>query len=297
MRSYFFTSLKEFMSSRSVVLSLILLGLIGAGIVFYPQLENSIIFHPDRGLDDKPSNWGLIYEDILFPTPDGQTLHGWFFPGSKSLPLLLFCHGNAGNICHRIENVSFLVKKGISVLLFDYRGYGQSTGKPSERGIYIDGIAAYDYLTASKKFCPEEIAVFGRSLGGAVALEIALQRKVRCLIIESTFTSTRDMSKRMFPFFVFSPFLPHHYHNSRKIRKISVPKLIIHGKNDKIVPFAMGKKLFEQSTGTKEFLPIDGAGHNDTYIIAGEPYFDSLSHFITRTPRGHTYGSEGRAIP
>jgi fermentation-respiration switch protein FrsA (DUF1100 family) len=193
--------------------------------------------------------------------------------------------------------VSLLVKKGISVFLFDYRGYGKSTGKPSESGIYIDGVAAYDYLTVSKKFCPETIAVFGRSLGGAVAIEIALQRKVRCLIIESAFTSTRDMSKRMFPFFVFSPFVPHHYHNSRKIRKVSVPKLIIHGKNDRIVPFSMGEKLFEQSTGTKALLPIEGAGHNDAYVMGGKPYLDSLYHFLTCSPRGDKSGTEVRAIP
>ncbi len=269
------------MNIPNIYLLPIFLILILAGIVFYPQLENSIIFHPDQLFDDNPSNWDLPYKDIQFLTPDGQKLHGWFFPLSGKSSVLIFCHGNAGNISHRIENIKFLVKKDISVFIFDYRGYGLSSGRPSEKGIYIDGIAAYDYLTEIEKISPDKIAIFGRSLGGAVAIEMALQRKARCLIIESTFTSTKNVSKTIFPFFIFSPFLPHHYNSILKIGDVSVPKLIIHGKNDKIIPFTMGKKLFEHATGKKVFLPIYGAGHNDTYVVGGEDYFEAIFNFIS----------------
>jgi len=268
------------MNIPNIFLLPILLILIAAGIVFYPFIENSIIFHPDRQLDDNPSNWELFYKDIQFLTPDGQRLHGWFFPLSEKSPVLIFCHGNAGNISHRIENVKLLVKKGISVFLFSYRGYGKSSGRPSEKGIYIDGIAAYDYLTGIEKISSERIAIFGRSLGGSVATEVALHRKARCLIIESTFTSIKDMAKTIFPFFIFSPFLPHHYNTISKIANVSIPKLIIHGDNDEIVPFSMGKKLFAQAPEPKLFLPIHGAGHNDTYVVGGEKYFDAIVNFI-----------------
>ncbi len=269
------------MNIPNIFLLPILIIFILSGIVFYQQLENIIIFYPDKALDDRPSNWDLSYRDIKFLTPDGQKLHGWFFPASGKPPVLLFCHGNAGNISHRIENIKFLVKRDISVFIFDYRGYGQSSGRPSEKGIYIDGIAAYDYLTEIEKISPNRIVIFGRSIGSAVAIELALKRKVRCLIIESTFTSTKDMAKTIFPFFIVSPFLPHHYNNIIKIGYVSAPKLIIHGNNDKIVPFTMGEKLFAKATGPKTFLPLNGAGHNDTYIIGGEGYFDALVNFIS----------------
>jgi len=270
------------MNIPNIFLLPILLVVVGVGIAFYPFIENSIIFHPDRQFDDNPSNWALFYKDVQFLTPDGLKLHGWFFPLSEESPVLIFCHGNAGNISHRIENVNLLVKKGISVFLFSYRGYGKSSGRPSEKGIYIDGIAAYDYLTDVEKIPPERIAVFGRSLGGSVATEIALQKKVRCMIIESTFTSIKDMAKTIFPFFVFSPFLPHHYNTINKIANVSIPKLVIHGDSDEIIPFSMGKKLFAQASEPKLFLPIHGAGHNDTYVVGGEKYFDAIVDFISR---------------
>ena len=268
------------MNIPNIFLLPIILILIGAGIIFYPLIENAIVFHPDSHLDDSPAHWGLSYKDIQFLTPDGLSLHGWFFPLSEEAPVLIFCHGNAGNISHRIENVKLLVNKGISVFLFSYRGYGKSSGRPSEKGIYIDGIAAYDYLVKIEKISPDRIAIFGRSLGGSVAIEVALKRKTICLIIESTFTSMKDMAKTIPPFFILSPFLPLHYNNISKIANVSVPTLILHGEDDDIVPFSMGKELFEKALEPKSFLPIQGAGHNDTYVIGGEDYLDAIVNFI-----------------
>jgi len=268
------------MTVRAMFLLATLILLILAGILFYSQLENRLIFYPDRGLDDSPSNWNLLYRDILLKTKDGEKLHCWFFPLTGERPVLLFYHGNAGNISHRIENVEHFVNRGVSVFLLSYRGYGKSTGRPSEKGIYVDGLAAYDYLTKTEGIPPARIALFGRSLGGAVAIEVAMQRAVRCIVVESTFTSLKDMSKTIFPWALFSPFIPNHYDNGTKIATLSVPKLIVHGKNDEIVPFWIGEKLFTLAKDEKKFLAIEGAGHNDTYIVGGSTYFDKVVSFI-----------------
>jgi fermentation-respiration switch protein FrsA (DUF1100 family) len=276
-----FLKVDRYMTVRGMFLLLALILLILAGILFYPQLENSLVFYPDEGFDDSPSNWNLPYRDVLLRTKDGEKLHCWFFPLSGESPTVLFFHGNAGNISHRIENVQRLVERGISVFLLGYRGYGKSTGRPSEKGIYLDGLAAYDYLAETERISPDRIAIFGRSLGGAVAIEVALQRGVKCIVIESTFTSLRDMSKTIFPWSLFSPFVPNHYDSGTKIAALSVPKLIVHGKNDEIVPFWMGEKLFALAKEKKKFLAIEGAGHNNTYIIGGSVYLNELANFIS----------------
>ena len=269
------------MTARGMCLLLVLILLVLAGILFYPHLENRLVFYPDEGFDDSPSNWNLSYRDVLLRTQDGEKLHCWYFPLRKESLTLLFCHGNAGNISHRIDNIERLVKRGIAVFLLGYRGYGKSTGRPSEKGIYLDGLAAYDYLVESERISPDRIALFGRSLGGAVAIEVALHREVKCLVVESTFTSLRDMSKTTFPWSLFSPLVPNHYDSGSKIAALSVPKLIVHGKNDEIVPFWMGEKLFALAKDKKKFLAIQGAGHNDTYIVGGTVYLNGLVNFIS----------------
>ena len=246
---------------------------------FYPKIENFFIFYPDRSLETTPANWGLKYEDVSFEARDGTKLHGWFFPLPGKGPTILFSHGNAGNISHRIDNIKRLLDCGLQVFIYDYRGYGRSGGKPSEIGLYQDGLAAYDYLVERKGISPDRIIPFGRSLGAAVATEIATKRDVRSLIIESAFTSTRDMAKNMFLFQLLSPFLPHHYNNLGKIKSIAVPKLIIHGEADEIIPFSMGEMLYRAANAPKYFFPIHGAGHNDTYFIGGKKYFQIFSGF------------------
>lgn len=253
-----------------------------AGILFfafYPHVENFLVFYPQAQWDAMPSDWRLNYEDITFDTEDGKKLHGWFFPTNPASPLMLFCHGNAGNISHRLDNVRLLLDQGFQVFIFDYRGYGNSEGRPSEAGIYRDGVAAYDFLVSIKQIPPDRIIPFGRSLGASVAIEISLRRKVKSLIVESGFTSTRAMAKGMFPFTFFSFLLPLHYNNLEKIAKVNVPKLFIHGVEDEIVPFSMGKRLFEAASAPKYFYPIRGAGHNDTYVVGGREYFETLAAF------------------
>jgi hypothetical protein len=230
-------------------------------------------------LDQKPEDLHLKYKEVFFNTEDGRKLHGWLFPLPGKSPLILFFHGNAGNISHRLDNVRLLLNQGLSVFIFDYRGYGKSTGRPSEKGLYRDGIAAYDHLVREEHITSENIVLFGRSLGAAVAVDIALKREVKALILESAFTSTKDMAKTMFLFGLLAPVLPSNYNNLKKIVRIDVPKLIIHGTEDNIVPYSMGEKLFDASKAPKFFFPIEKAGHNDTYFVDQRTYFKTIATF------------------
>ncbi len=262
--------------------------LLAGGIIFfacYSRIENFFVFFPQKELDLQPGNLGLQAEEVFVKVDDEAVIHAWFFaPPNDRAPVLLFCHGNAGNISHRLDNVRHLVQHGLGVLLFDYRGYGKSTGRPSEKGVYRDGRTAYEYLVHERKIPPERIVPFGRSLGAAVALEVALHHPVRSVILESAFTSTRDMAKRMGPFALLSPVMPANYNNLDKIRRLKASKLIIHGRDDDIVPFKMGETLYSAASEPKAFLPMDGAGHNDTYVVGGEPYFKALAEFAWDPP-------------
>lgn len=254
--------------------------IIGAAFyLFYPKIESFFVFFPERAFDLTPKDVHLNHEEVYFHTEDGKRLHGWFFPLEGKSPVILFCHGNAGNISHRLDNVRLLLKHNFQVFIFDYRGYGKSSGRPSEKGVYKDGLAAYEYLIGKRHLPPDQIIMFGRSLGAAVAIEVALNKKVRSIIIESAFTSTKDMAKALWLFSLFSYFLPANYNNLEKIGRIRVPKLIIHGDADDIVPFSMGQKLFNASNRPKYFLRLKGAGHNDTYLLGKESYFQTFAGF------------------
>lgn len=257
--------------------------LVGTFYYFYPKIENFFVFFPQREFDFAPESLGLSYRDARFETEDGKILHGWFFPGGKDDPVLLHFHGNAGNISHRLDLVRHLRQINLQVFLFDYRGFGKSEGRPSEKGLYRDGLAAYDYLVKEEGVLPGQIVLHGHSIGAAVAVEVALQRSVRCVILESAFTSTRDMAKTMPLFFLFSPFLPANYHNLEKVPRLHVPKLIIHGDRDEIVPFSMSERLFASAPEPKQFLRLEGAGHNDTYVVGGRSYLDSIEEFAERS--------------
>jgi fermentation-respiration switch protein FrsA (DUF1100 family) len=257
------------------------------GILFfacYPRIENFLVFFPEAELVLEPGDLGLPAHDIFVEVEEGTVIHGWFFaPPDDEAPVLLFCHGNAGNISHRLDNVRHLLGHGMGVLLFDYRGYGKSTGRPSEEGVYKDGLAAYGHLVRELRVPPDRVVPFGRSLGAAVALEVALNQQVRSVILESAFTSTRGMARRMGVFALVSPFIPSNYNNLAKITRLEAHKLIIHGTEDEIVPFKMGEALYEAAPEPKAFLPLYGAGHNDTYVTGGEAYFRALAGFA-KTP-------------
>lgn len=248
-------------------------------ILFYRKIENRFVFFPQTGHEYSPGDFGLEWREVYIKTFDGKQLHGWIFPAEPDNPYILFCHGNAGNISHRLENIKLLTGMKLNILIFDYRGYGKSTGKPSEEGLYRDSLSAYDYLVEKEGILPENIIIFGRSLGAAAAINVAAERTPRSLIIESGFLSTRHMAKNMGIFSLISPFLPANYNNLKKIGLVSSPKLIMHGTEDEIVPFSMGERLFKEAKGPKYFYSIKGAGHNDTYIRGGREYLSLFKEF------------------
>ena len=271
------------MSLKMVYLICLILAAIGLLFLFYAKIESLFVFFPETRIEQTPNALGLRHEEVHFATEDGEELHGWLFPLEREAPVILFCHGNAGNMSHRLENIELLLSQQLGVFIFDYRGYGMSSGKPSERGLYLDGVAAYDYLSQENHISPVRIIPFGRSLGAAVALEISLRRRVSSIIIEGAFTSTREIAGSMPLFRLISPFLPAHYNNLQKIGSVHVPKLIIHAERDEIVPFWMGRKLFEVAKDPKDFLPVVNAGHNDTFIAGGQEYLEAIAAFAYHT--------------
>ncbi len=259
-------------------------------IMILPKfIEKGLIFHPDKGNDSiTPDAYGIEYDDVTFRTEDGLNLHGWFVPGKKSSPdedlhTLLWFHGNAGNINHRLGNLKMLHERvPVNVFIIDYRQYGRSEGKISEKGTYIDARAALAHLHSQKEINQEKIIFFGRSLGSAVAVELALKEKCRALILETPFTSILEMGKKLYPFLPVSLLLKTKYDSLSKIRNIKVPILIMHGDKDDLVPFEHGKRLYDMANEPKEFYTIPGAGHNDTHIVGGDEYFDVIRNFVKK---------------
>ncbi len=261
-------------------------GIILLVLILYAVLlvscENKIIYHPYKfpeGFWD-PAVFGVQAEDLFFEAEDGVRLHGWFIPAKQPVATMLWFHGNAGNITHRLENIRQLEPLNLNIFIFDYRGFGKSEGHPEEAGLYLDSQAAYDALMRSKKIAPETLFLFGRSLGGVCALEVAARHPVAGVILESVFTSAQDMAKTIFPILPLGWAIESRFDARKRVAELEIPKLFLHGSRDEIVPYRLGRKLYEAAAEPKEFYEIQGAGHNDTFIVGGQPYFDRLHRFI-----------------
>ena len=248
-------------------------------IVYFKQ--ERLLYFPEKEILQTPNNISLKYDEINFKTKDGFNISGWYIPAKIEKGVLLFCHGNAGNISHRLESINIFNSLNLSILIFDYRGYGKSEGKPSEHGTYFDAEAAWDYLVNVKGKSPKEIIIFGRSLGGAVAAETAMRKNPAALIMESCFTSVPDLGKRFYPWLPVKLISRFKYSTINKIGSINCPKLIIHSPEDEIIPFMHGKALYENAFHTKEFLKIKG-GHNEGFLISGKAYNDGLKIFLEK---------------
>lgn len=248
-----------------------------------------LIYFPQRGLSATPSEVGLEYRDVEFGTDDGRRLHGWFLPAPESHRVLLFFHGNAGTISHRLASLRAFHDLGLSVLIFDYRGYGKSTGSPTEPGLYLDARGAWRYLVEVEGYPAHDVVFFGRSLGGAVAVELATQCSPGAVILESTFTTLPDVGARAYPWLPVRWLSRHHYDSLSRIGRIRCPKLFVHSRRDEVVPFELGRRLFDAAPEPKEFLELSG-GHNDGFWTSEEPYGRTLQEFLART--GGTRPSE-----
>lgn len=247
----------------------------------WSTLQRKLIYFPTTALEYTPADLGMAYEDIRIRTPDGVMIHGWMIPSAGSEVTLLFLHGNGGNIGDRVDNLRRLHDLGLGVFILDYRGYGLSEGSPSEQGLYEDAQAAWAYLISREDINPERIAIFGRSLGGAVAVDLATRVPCWRLILESTFTSTADMALQILPFPPLARLMTERFDSAGKIGNVRAPLLQFHGTRDEIVPFKLGQKLFQAVPGPKEFVPIPNATHNDTYLVGGMAYFEKIRSFLS----------------
>jgi fermentation-respiration switch protein FrsA (DUF1100 family) len=249
------------------------------------RMEDQFIFQPSSIVELTPREVGLKFDDVNFSTRDGTRLNGWFIPHHQARSTLVWFHGNAGNIGHRVENIKLLHDKvRVNVFIFDYRGYGRSEGRASEEGTYLDGEAALELVFKKFGIDRKRTVLFGRSLGAAVATEMANRFDSQGLILESPFVSIREMARVVFPFLPIGSLLKTRYDVREKIGKIKTPLLVLHGDRDEVVPFTHGRMVFEAAPEPKKFFTIAGAGHNDTYLTGGESYFQQLRMFIDGAP-------------
>lgn len=243
------------------------------------SLQGCMIHFPTNHLVASPENAGLEYQDLTLITEDEEHLHAWFLPVEQPRGVLLFFHGNAGNISHRLESLRIFHRLQLDVLIVDYRGYGRSSGRPSERGLYRDGQAAWHYLIEQRQVAPEEIVVFGRSLGAAVAAHLAARQPVGALILESGFTSVADLGADLYPFLPVRLLVRYRYPTAEDLAQVTAPVLVVHSRDDEIIPFSHGERLYQTASEPKWFLEIQGS-HNAGFMDSGEDYIRGLKRFL-----------------
>lgn len=258
-----------------------MLALVYAGLcLLVLVLQAQLMYHPTRQITATPAALMLAFDDVALETSDGVKLHGWYVPAAGARATVLFCHGNAGNISGRLGTIRVLHGLGLNVLLFDYRGYGRSAGSPSEEGTYRDAEAAWRYLVDTRGVAPGALVIHGRSLGGAVAADLAMRHPPAALILESTFTKVADhwIGRALAPAVWLSSF---RYDAAARVRDLGCPKLVVHSREDRLVPFALGRRLFEAAAEPKEFLEISGT-HNEGFLTSGTVYTEGLDDFLRR---------------
>jgi hypothetical protein len=264
---------------RMLGLVAIALGTVLAVLVVYVVFfENSLIFFPTKGgVGPSPG------EEVLLTASDGVRIHGWYAAAPEGRPTLLWFHGNAGNLEDRRDMFDGLRRLPAGVMTIDYRGFGKSDGSPDEAGIYRDGRAAYDWLVQTRHVPAGRIVVLGESLGGGVACEIAAQIPVGALIVQSSFTNAADMSRLVFPFVPVRWIMRSKLDNLGKVARIAVPKLFLHARDDEVIPFAMGPRLFEAAAPPKQSHWFAKGGHNGIFMLDAE-YYPVLAEFLKREP-------------
>ena len=247
----------------------------------WTTLVDSLVYFPDRELYGDPADVGLAFTDLRVPTEDGERLHGWWIP-ARAAPArghVLFFHGNAGNVSHRLDHARALTVAGLDVLLLDYRGYGRSTGRPSEEGLHRDARAARAALVAGGQVDPARLVYMGESLGGAVALRLALEEAPLACVLQSTFTSLRDVARQHYPA-ALSALAGDAYPNRERIARLQAPVLILHGEVDEIVPVSHAEALFEAAREPRRLHIVPGAGHNDLVQVMGPSYGTEVAAWL-----------------
>lgn len=264
-------------SVLSVITSLSLV-IISLNAVMY-VLQPGMVFFPSKTISQTPDQWGLEYEDVYLISSNQNKIHGWYIPAKGSKQSLLFFHGNGGNISHRGDSLKIFSRLGFNTLIIDYQGYGKSEGSPSESAMYDDALAAWQYLLEVKKFKRSEIIIFGRSLGGAVASKLALDVSPRALILESTFSSVSDMGKLLMPVMSYIIYPRYYFNTHQRISNIKVPLLVLHSRDDDIIPFELGEKIYQSASKPKKFFEMIG-DHNSGFLQSQPGYEQALENFL-----------------
>lgn len=261
------------------ILKVVLFVCLAAGVCLLSlkYIESRTLFYPTQDVSFNPKSANLEFQDVFFTTDDNVELNGWLILREGAVYTVLFCHGNAGNLSHRIDKLKFFHELGCNVFIFDYRGYGKSKGRPSEKGFYRDAKAAYKFLLSSG-VSSDQIIGYGESIGGAVIVDLASKEPMRAMILDSTLTSIKDMIARAYPFVPYWVFSSR-FASDEKIKQINIPKLIIHSRNDEIIPYAIGKKLYEVALPPKEFAEIRG-GHNSCFYESQDFLKKQIGDFI-----------------
>lgn len=253
--------------------------------LFLFLFQSHLMYFPDREIITTPRQIGAKYEAITLHTEDGVDISAWYIPAGEAMGVVLFCHGNAGNISHRLPYVEIFSDLGLSTLIFDYRGFGTSEGSPSEKGTYRDVRAAWDYLTTRKGVPPGKIILFGESLGGSIAAWLAQELPPDLapagLILQSAFTSIPDMAARIYPFFPVKLLARYEYNTAAYLSRVTCPTLIVHSCEDELVPYAHGCKLYEMATCPKQFLDMKG-DHNNGFMLNRSAYAEGIGQFAVK---------------
>jgi pimeloyl-ACP methyl ester carboxylesterase len=245
--------------------------------------QSRLVFYPEVGREVtvSPQTYGLKFEAIDLPTADGETLNAWWVPADEARGAILFLHGNAGNISHRLDYLLMFNRMHYSTLIVDYRGYGRSTGSPSEEGTYRDADAAWEYLLGARSLRPRDIVIAGESLGGAVASRLAARVEPRAVVLLSTFTSATDLGAQIYWFLPVRLISRLGYDNAENLKRIRVPVFIAHSRDDDIIPYSHGKRLFDAANEPKAFLEMRG-GHNDGFLFTRPEWGAQLAAFLDK---------------
>lgn len=237
------------------------------------------MYYPEKKIYATPSDIDLRYEPVIFRAEDGIKLTGWWIPSNNARGVVLFSHGNAGNISRMLESIKILNKLKLSVLVYDYRGYGESEGEPSEQGTYMDAKAAWFYLINERKISERKIIIFGYSLGGSISAWLAREYTPAILIIEASFTSLAEVANEHYFWFPGKLIFGDTYNTYQNLKDVKCPVLIIHSKDDELTPFSQGKKLFDTANEPKEMIVITGS-HNTGFLESKQEYEAGLRAFI-----------------
>jgi uncharacterized protein len=275
------------MWKRRTMIYLLLIPIVVISFIIWLSLnEPRFLYHPSSEIEQTPDKLGLKYENIALTTSDGVHINGWFVPGENLVEdgqltrlTVLFFHGNAGNISHRLEKIEIFRDLGVDTFIIDYRGYGLSEGQPNEEGTYRDAQAAYEYLTQQRKLKPSSIVVYGESLGSAIATDLASKVPVGGLVLEEGFTSTANVGQEMFPFIPIRWLVRNKYDTISKLPGMHTPLLVLHSRDDTLIGFNHGQRLFAAANDPKQFVELRG-GHNDAFLTSGLTYRAALSKFF-----------------